>query len=58
MNGSRAKASRLLADPKVTAAAVWRRGRPGRMNTELVESVISARGRPPPTRPAGALFDH
>ena len=45
MNGSRAKVRRLLADPKVTAVVVEHRDRLGRMNTELVESVLSAHGR-------------
>lgn len=45
MNGSRAKVRRLLADPKVTAVVVEHRGRLGRMNTELVESALSAHGR-------------
>ena len=44
MNGSRAKVRRLLADPKVTAVVVEHRDRLGRMNTELVESVLSAHG--------------
>ena len=45
MDGSRAKVRRLLADPKVTAVVVEHRDRLGRMNTELVESVLSAHGR-------------
>jgi putative resolvase len=35
----------LLADPKVTAVVVEHRDRLGRMNTELVESALSAHGR-------------
>ena len=45
MNGSRAKVRRLLADPEVTAVVVEHRDRLGRMNTELVESALSAHGR-------------
>ena len=45
MNGSRAKVRRLLADPRVTAVVVEHRDRLGRMNTELVESALSAHGR-------------
>jgi putative resolvase len=45
MNGSRVKVRRLLADPKVTAVVVEHRDRLGRMNTELVESALSAHGR-------------
>jgi putative resolvase len=44
-NGSRAKVRRLLADPKVTTVVVEHRDRLGRMNTELVESALSAHGR-------------
>lgn len=45
MNGSRAKVRRLLADPEVTAIVVEHRDRLSRMNTELVEAVLSASGR-------------
>jgi putative resolvase len=45
MNGSRAKVRRLLADPEVTTVVVEYRDRLGRMNTELVESALSANGR-------------
>jgi len=45
MNGSRAKARRLLADPAVTALVVEHRDRLGRMNTELVEAALAASGR-------------
>jgi putative resolvase len=43
-NGSRAKARRLLVDPKVTAVVAEHRDRLGRMNTELVESALCAHG--------------
>lgn len=45
MNGSRAKASRLLADPDVTTVVVEHKDRLGRMNVELVEAALSATGR-------------
>jgi putative resolvase len=45
MNGSRAKARRLLADPDVTCVVVEHRDRLGRMNVELVEAALSATGR-------------
>lgn len=45
MNGSRAKVRRLLADPLVTTVVVEHRDRLGRMNTELVETALSAHGR-------------
>jgi putative resolvase len=45
MNGTRAKARRLLADPAVTVVVVEHRDRLGRMNTELVESALAASGR-------------
>jgi putative resolvase len=45
MNGSRVKVRRLLADPRVTTVVVEHRDRLGRMNTELVESVLAAHGR-------------
>ena len=45
MNGARRKVRRLLADPRVTAVVVEHRDRLGRMNTELVEAVLSAHGR-------------
>jgi putative resolvase len=44
MNGTRAKARRLLADPKVTVV-VEHRDRLGRMNTGLAEAALSAHGR-------------
>ena len=45
MNGARAKARRLLADPRVTLVVVEHRDRLGRMNTELVEAALAASGR-------------
>ncbi len=45
MRGSRTKARRLLADPKVGAVVVEHRDRLGRVNTELVESALAAHGR-------------
>lgn len=45
MNGSRTKARRLLADPKVTTVVVEHTDRLGRMNVELVEAALSATGR-------------
>jgi putative resolvase len=45
MNGSRAKVRRLLADPKVTVVVAEHRDRLGRLNSELVESALSAHGR-------------
>jgi putative resolvase len=45
MNGARAKAKRLLADPAVTTVVVEHKDRLGRMNVELVEAALSATGR-------------
>jgi putative resolvase len=45
MNGTRAKARRLLADPEVTVVVVEHRDRLGRMNTELAEAALAAHGR-------------
>ncbi len=45
VNGTRTKVRRMLADPKVIAVVVERRGRLGRMNTELIESALAAHGR-------------
>jgi putative resolvase len=45
MNGSRAKARRLLADPEVTTVAVEHKDRLGRMNVDLIEAALSASGR-------------
>jgi putative resolvase len=45
MNGSRSKARRMLADPRVSVVVVEHRDRLGRMNTELVEAALSAHGR-------------
>jgi putative resolvase len=45
MNGSRLKARRMLADPRVTTVVVEHKDRLGRMNTELAEAALSASGR-------------
>ncbi|MFI5879004.1 IS607 family transposase [Streptomyces sp. NPDC051554] len=45
MNGCRAKARRLLADPAVTTVVVEHKDRLGRMNVELIEAALSATGR-------------
>ena len=45
MNGTRAKARRLLADPAAAVVVVEHRDRLGRMNTELAEAAVSAHGR-------------
>lgn len=45
MNGSRPKVRRLLADPAVSVVVVEHRDRLGRMNTEMVESALSAANR-------------
>jgi putative resolvase len=45
VNGTRAKARRLLADSAVTVVVVEHRDRLGRMNTELAESALAASGR-------------
>ncbi|MBK6015688.1 IS607 family transposase [Streptomyces sp. MBT53] len=45
MNGARAKARRLLADPDVTTVVVEHKDRLGRMNVELVEAALAATGR-------------
>jgi len=57
MNGSRANVRRLLADPQVTIVVAEHRGRLGRMNTELVESALSAHGRPLVVLDNGELDD-
>ncbi len=57
MNGARAKVRRLLADPKVTVVAVEHRDRLGRMNSELVESALSAHGRRLVVLDAGEVDD-
>jgi putative resolvase len=44
MNGTRAKARRLLADPEVTVVVVEQRDRLGRMNTELAAAALATRG--------------
>jgi putative resolvase len=45
MNGARAKARRLLADPDVSTVVVEHRDRLGGMNTELVEAALTASSR-------------
>ena len=45
MNGSRAKARRLLSDPAVSVVVVEHRDRLGRVNTELIEAALSAHNR-------------
>ncbi|NUK26055.1 IS607 family transposase [Streptomyces lunaelactis] len=45
MNGARAKAKRLLADPAVQAVVVEHKDRLGPMNVGLVEAALSANGR-------------
>ena len=57
MNGARAKVRRLLADPKVTVVVVEHRDRLGRVNTELMESALSAHGRRLVVLDAGEVHD-
>jgi len=45
VNRTRAKAWRLLADPKVTVVMVEHRDRPGRMNAGLAGAALSGHGR-------------
>ncbi len=45
VNGTRARARRLLADPAAAVIVVEHRDRLGRMNTELVEAALAAHGR-------------
>ena len=45
MNGTRARARRLLADPAAGVVVVEDRDRLGRMKTELVEAALAAHGR-------------
>jgi putative resolvase len=45
VNGARAKARRLLADPKVRTVVAGHRDRLGRVNTELAGAALSASGR-------------
>lgn len=45
VDGGRAKAQRLLADPKVTTVVVEHSDRLGLMNVELIEAALSAQGR-------------
>jgi putative resolvase len=57
MNGARARARRLLADPEVSVVVVEHRERLGRMNTELVEAALSAAGRHLVVLDAGEVDD-
>jgi putative resolvase len=45
MNGTRARARRLLPGPEVTVVVAGHRDRLGQMNTELAEAALSADGR-------------
>ena len=45
MNGARAGARRLLADPAAAVIVVEHRDRLGRVNTELAEAALAAHGR-------------
>ena len=45
VNGARAGACRLLADPAATVVVVEHLDRLGRMNTEMVEAALAAHGR-------------
>ena len=45
MNGTRARARRLLADPAATVVVVEHRDRLGRVNTELAEAALAAHHR-------------
>ena len=45
VNGTRARARRLLAGPAATVVGVEHRDRLGRMNTELVEAALAAHHR-------------
>ena len=45
MNGARARARRLLADPAAAVVVVEHRDRLGRMNTGLAGAALAARGR-------------
>jgi putative resolvase len=45
MSRRRSKIRRLLAGPAVTTVVIEHRGRLARMNTELVEAALAARGR-------------
>jgi putative resolvase len=57
MNGARAKARRLLADPDVSAVVVEHRDRLGQMNTELVDAALWATGRRLVVLDAGEVQD-
>jgi len=45
MNGNRPRLRKILSDPNIKTIVVERRDRFGRMNVELVESVLTATGR-------------
>jgi len=45
MNGTRAEARRLLADPKVNVVVMEHRDRLGRMNTGLAGAALAGHGR-------------
>ena len=45
VDGARARARRLLADPAAGVVVVEHRDRLGQMNTELVEAALAAHGR-------------
>jgi hypothetical protein len=45
MDGARARARRLLADPAAAVIVMEHRDRLGRMNTELAEAALAAHGR-------------
>ena len=45
MNGNRHRLRKILADPNIKTIVVEHRDRFGRMNVELVESVLAAAGR-------------
>lgn len=57
INGARPKIRRMLADPDVTTVVVEHRDRLGRVNTELVEAVLSAHGRRLVVLDAGEVDD-
>jgi len=45
MNGTRARARRLLADPAASVVVAEHRDRAGKMNTELAGAALAAHGR-------------
>jgi putative resolvase len=57
MNGSRPKVRRLLADAAVSVVVVEHRDRLGRVNTEMVESALSAANRRLVVLDEGAVTD-